>query len=374
MKILHLIVGLGNGGAENTLLKVCKSKNNNFTHEVISLTKNVRLISDFKKNNIKVHIFDFKKYGLNIIQYYKIIKIIKSSNISLICSWMYHACFITIFLNLFLEKKKFLWLIRHGNFKKQYTKKTTIYLKNFLKLFSKMPKAILYCSEFSRRIHKKNGFNNSCSYLIPNGVDIDKFNFNLKYRNKFRRKFKIPLNYFVIGMVGRNNPQKNHHQLFRILKKETFKNINLAIVLIGNDVKKLKSSIKQNNKNHKYFFLNEKKNICDYYSMFDLHLSLSNFGESFPNVIIESMSCQIPTIASNISDNKKIIYNKSMIYKLNNDIELTKRIVNIIKKTNKKNIKSLKKKMRNHVINNFSLSKMIKNYDNIFNKYMKKIN
>ena len=36
MKIVHIITGLGNGGAENTLYKICKYDNLN-DHSVISL-------------------------------------------------------------------------------------------------------------------------------------------------------------------------------------------------------------------------------------------------------------------------------------------------------------------------------------------------
>ena len=74
MKILHIIVGLGNGGAENTLLKVCSSQKTRFSHEVISLTKNNELSSKFKKNKIKINFLDFKKIVLiffNFINYLK---------------------------------------------------------------------------------------------------------------------------------------------------------------------------------------------------------------------------------------------------------------------------------------------------------------
>ena len=50
MKILHIIVGLGNGGAENTLFKIYSMKKKEYFHEVISLTINKSLLSKFRKN------------------------------------------------------------------------------------------------------------------------------------------------------------------------------------------------------------------------------------------------------------------------------------------------------------------------------------
>ena len=367
MKILHIVVGLGNGGAENTLFKVCASDKKQFSHEVISLTKNSELLSNFKKKGIKVNFLDFKKKSLNIVQFYRCFKLIRLANTKYICSWMYHACFLTIFINFFLKKKKIVWLIRHGNFNKNHSTKITILIKDIMKLFSNIPKAILYCSKFSKNIHEKNGINNSISRIILNGVDIKKFNFNLISRNRLRKKFKIPKNYFTIGVVGRNNPQKNHKQLFRILKNNKLKRQNIAIVLIGKDVKKFKLTEKLNNKNHKFIFLKETKDIHNYYSMFDLNLSLSIYGESFPNVLIEAMSCKIPTIASNIADNKFIIKNKYMIFNPNNDDELINKIILIFKLNRNKLIK-LKEASRKNIIDNYSQKKMEKNYELFFKR------
>ena len=102
MKILHLIIGLGNGGAENTLLKLCLIKNKKYTHEVISLTKNKEILSNFRKKKIKVHFLNFKKTRLNFFQILKLFKILKKKNPSFIFCWMYHACFVSIFIKYLL--------------------------------------------------------------------------------------------------------------------------------------------------------------------------------------------------------------------------------------------------------------------------------
>ena len=95
VKILHIIVGLGNGGAENTLLKISSIKKKNISHEVISLTKNKTLLLSKFKNKVKVYFFNFKKYSFNIFQLIRIIILIKKINPQLICSWMYHAIFMS---------------------------------------------------------------------------------------------------------------------------------------------------------------------------------------------------------------------------------------------------------------------------------------
>ena len=85
------------------------------------------------------------------------------------------------------------------------------------------------------------------------------------------------------------------------------------------------------------------------------------YGESFPNVLIEGMSCKIPTIASNIADNKLIIKNKYLMFGRNNDNELINKILFIFKINRNKLIK-LKELSRKNVIDNYSL-KNEKNYE-----------
>ena len=54
MKILHIITGLGEGGAELTLFKICKYDKVN-QHIVISLTDKGKYFSLLKKFRIEVY-------------------------------------------------------------------------------------------------------------------------------------------------------------------------------------------------------------------------------------------------------------------------------------------------------------------------------
>ena len=54
MKILHIITGLGDGGAEHTLFKICKYDLKN-KHSIISLTGKGKYFSLLKKMGIKVY-------------------------------------------------------------------------------------------------------------------------------------------------------------------------------------------------------------------------------------------------------------------------------------------------------------------------------
>ena len=63
MKIIHIITGLGDGGAEHTLYKLCKYDHNNI-HIVISLTGIGKYYSLLNNLGIKVYCFKMNYFSL----------------------------------------------------------------------------------------------------------------------------------------------------------------------------------------------------------------------------------------------------------------------------------------------------------------------
>ena len=104
MLIFHIITGLDGGGAEKTLLKICKETNNvNTKHYVISLQKNGVLLDDFKKENIKIFNFNLKNI-FDIFEIFKLIFLINKFKPKIIMTWLYHADLIGLILKLFFYK------------------------------------------------------------------------------------------------------------------------------------------------------------------------------------------------------------------------------------------------------------------------------
>ena len=87
MKITHIITGLGDGGAEHILFKICKydTKNN---HIVISLKDKGKYYSLLRNIGIEVYCLNINFYSINKFFINKITKIYKSrysSNVACPC-------------------------------------------------------------------------------------------------------------------------------------------------------------------------------------------------------------------------------------------------------------------------------------------------
>ena len=90
-KILHIIVGLGNGGAENTLFKLTKGLKKKFNNTVLVLNNKNSLEKKFRNEKIKLVKMNIKNKFSLIINLYKIYLVIKKNNPDLIQTWMYHS-------------------------------------------------------------------------------------------------------------------------------------------------------------------------------------------------------------------------------------------------------------------------------------------
>ena len=104
MRIAHIITGLGNGGAESNLNKICVYDRLN-EHHVISLTNLGKYGYLLKKKNVKVYHLEIKKNIFILSKFCKLISILKKIKPDLIQTWMFHSDFLGSLATLFYKKK-----------------------------------------------------------------------------------------------------------------------------------------------------------------------------------------------------------------------------------------------------------------------------
>jgi len=358
-KILHIITSLGNGGAEKNLLRLC-----------LADKINQNIIVTLKENNFYLKILKDKKItviNLNILKnpiigFKKLISTIKRIKPKIIISWMYHACLLIILINKFIDSKIIkIWNIRHSTVVLFKTKLFTYLIARYiLVIFSSLPNKIVFNSFHSKKIHKSYGFLNKNSHVIHNGFEKKKFQ---------KKKLTNQINF---GFIGRYSLQKNFKFLFEIISFLKKKKINFKFYLIGANVnnqnKKLLAFMKDFDIKDKVIFLKTTKDISNYFNLFDITVSTSVYGESFPNILAESLFSSTPCLATDFGENKLIIKKGGFIYKTNNlrDFYLKFKKICILRKS-KKNWEYFRKQGYYHVNKNFSKNKMLSRYYELYN-------
>ena len=177
MKIVHIINGLGDGGAENTLFKICKYDIKN-KHIVISFKKYGKYFLLLKKLGIKVYCLDANFFS--IYKFLFLIKLLRSIKPDIVQTWLVHADFIGSIAARLANIKNIVWNVRYSKIEIGKSKITTIVIIKILaKLSYILPKLIIIVSKRAKRIYEFIGYDKKKLRFVPNGYDLSNFKIDI---------------------------------------------------------------------------------------------------------------------------------------------------------------------------------------------------
>ena len=158
--------------------------------------------------------------------------------------------------------------------------------------------------------------------VLKNGIDINKFVFDAKIRDKIRRDLNIPLNAMVIGNVGRLMYIKNQSFLIDIFNEIFKDNSNSFLVIIGDGVLKddLLDKARTLKLEKNIIFTGNLENVNEYYNIFDVFAFPSLF-EGLPLTLVEAQCNGLHIIASNNISIESNITGNIKFVKLDNEDE-----------------------------------------------------
>ncbi|AFA48117.1 glycosyltransferase [Acetobacterium woodii] len=150
--------------------------------------------------------------------------------------------------------------------------------------------------------------------FIPNGIDIDRFQYNSFKREEIRSKYGIGEHSLVIGNVGRLNVQKNQKFLIDVFEKVRRVNENSFLLIMGSGelFDELNDYIKGEDLSDYVIFAGVHPNVEDFYSAMDV-FCLPSLFEGLPLTAVESQASGLMTVLSdNIS--RQVEVTKNVIY------------------------------------------------------------
>ena len=366
MNILHVISGLGNGGAEAVLFRIIKSDSVN-CHTVVSLSATEDYYVS-KLNNLGVSVYIFPLAGFfsffSII--FKLTKLISKDSSFAIQSWMYHASLIATISAFFAFKLYSLsWSLHATKLNKFGFPLSTRFIVRLLAFLSFLPiNKIIFCSNSSLSFHRSLGYNSNKSLVIFNGVDISHF-----------RPFNNSNPTFTIGHVSRFHPMKDLPNLFSSLSLLS-PSLNFNLSLYGSGFEASNSdfiSILNHYPNikDKVSFYGPSDRLEFIYPSFDLFILSSAYGESLPNVLSEAMSCGVPCVTTDVGDSAFIVDECGWVvppsspHLLANAVESAFIEFNSVSQSWTLRKQNCRERIKFH----FSLDLMLSNYLNIWSDY-----
>ncbi|WP_321495889.1 glycosyltransferase [uncultured Desulfobacter sp.] len=147
--------------------------------------------------------------------------------------------------------------------------------------------------------------------VIPNGVNVAQFRRLGIPRCELREQFSLPDTEFLIGMVARFVPFKNHAGVLKALPKLHEAGINAHLALAGNgplrdQLKMLSESLGIADKVH---FLGNINQTCRFLNSLDVFVSNSTSGEGLSLAVLEAMACEVPVVATAVAEHPNVLDN-----------------------------------------------------------------
>ena len=371
MRILHIITALGDGGAEHTLYKICKYDKNN-EHLVISLKGPGKYYSLLKKIGVNVYYLNIKFYSIN--KFFSLVSLIRFLKPNIVQTWLIHADFLGGIAAKLAGIKNIIWNIRYTKIKFGKSKHTSVMIIKILSYLSfSIPSSIVVVSKIAKKIYQMEGYDKKKFIYIPNGYDISLLKSDKIKRKTFRNKIKIKKNTILIGNVARYDPKKDHANLLKALSILKLTNSNFLCILVGARMNKnnieLNSLIKKLNLSDKVKLLGQNKNIPEIMNGIDIYVQSSSYGEGFPNVVAEAMSCGTPCIVTDVGDASYIVDKIGWVVPPNDEIRLSKIIDRIANQIGTNKWKKRSKDARLRIKQNFNIKKMIGSYNKLWTKF-----
>lgn len=179
-------------------------------------------------------------------------------------------------------------------------------------------------------------FGESSFDVFHNGVEIERFRFNVENRNIIRSEI-TDNNPFVIGHVGAFLPVKNHLFMLDVFEAYTKSNKNTELWFVGDGPlkEKINEEVKRRGLGNCVKLLGSRSDMGALYAGMDMLWLPSQF-EGYPNVVIEAQCSGLPCLVSDKVPEEVLLADNCIQFSLGQSIESwCKKINEVNRQTNR---------------------------------------
>lgn len=371
MKILHIVTGLGDGGAEAVLYRLCQADTGN-KHAVISIMDKGKYGALLESMGVKVYCLNAPRGSITLNHFFQLYKLIKIQNTDVVQTWLYHSDLLGGIAAKLAGVDKVVWGVHHTVLDPKHSKLSTRIVAKVCSVLSYIiPDSIVYVAERGREVHEKNGYQVKRSVVIPNGYNLSVFQPDESARNEIKAELQLPKNTIVFGMVARFDPFKDHKNLLEAFSVLRTYGVQFKLLLVGTDMttdnRELVSWIDDFGLNESVLCLGQRNDVSKVMNALDIHVLSSN-SEAFPNVLCEAMACGVPCVSTDVGDASIIVGNTGLIVPISDSKALAGALNEIYKHWLLGDKSWIEKKecAQARIASEFSIDTMVQRYNEVW--------
>ena len=311
MRVCHLITGLGVGGAENALLRLCRGMAA-MGHEqrVLVMLAPGPLAPEFERSGLTVRSLRMRSGLPDPLGLIQLVRELRAFSPDVLQTWMYHADLLGVVAQPFAPRLRLVWNLRNSEMR-GHRRWRLGGLVRALAALSRVPDAVVANSVAGQRDHARLGYRPRRWACIPNGVDTTRFRPLPERRAALRAALGLPPDGPLIGMVARVHPQKDHPTFLEAARRFRQHRPDAKFILVGLGCEPggepLAGMIRDRGLADCVRLLGVRPDLEHVYPALDLACLSSAFGEGTPNVLIEALACGIACVATDVGDSGRAV-------------------------------------------------------------------
>ena len=375
MKIVHVIIGLGRGGAEMVLTRLVEAHraNSDYEHIVVSLTDLGRYGAQLIKIGVPVYALGLKS-AFNLPRVcWSLVRQLRELKPNVVQTWMYHADLLGGLAAKLAGGPPVIWGVHSVDLKRGASRATRIVQKLCALSSSWLPDLIICVADASRRSHIAVGYDATRMLVIFNGFDVEPTAILSAEVEQFRTQHGLRPRHIVVGCVGRFHPAKDHQNFVEaaILLGPEFPQARFMMVGAGldNNNSELKSWIVAGDMSERFVLLGERSDVPLCLCAMDVFCSSSR-TEAFPLVVGEAMVLARPIVVTDVGDTAVLVGDTAILVERENPQALAHGLSALLGASVEKR-QALGQRARARVRREFSIEQMISQTVSAYNRVLK---
>jgi glycosyltransferase involved in cell wall biosynthesis len=278
------------------------------------------------------------------------------------------ACTLALIHGRVFGKHRVIWGLRATNmdFSQYSLRSGWVYRLNAY--LSKRVDRIIANSWTGAKYHVDRGYARDRIVVICNGIDTEHFRPQPEKGADLRRTWGLGHETPLIGRVGRLDPMKDYPTFLKAAAILAGRRPDVRFVIAGggpdqmlDDLKALSGSL---GLDERVLWLGPREDLPAIYSTCTF-TSSSSFGEGFPNVVAESLACEVSCVATDVGDSARVVGPGGIIVPAKNPEALATAWEQMLSLPQKERLQ-MGQEGRMHIVRNFSTQKMAHSTEKVF--------
>ncbi|PTL91029.1 hypothetical protein C6W88_13640 [Halomonas litopenaei] len=371
VRVLHVITGLGTGGAERNLYNLLAAGVSAPDEvAVIALMDEGSYGPRIRELGIEVHALGMRQGIPAPWTLPRLGALVRRFAPDVIQGWMYHGNLMaSMAARLCRQRPAVSWNVRQCLYQIERHKPLTRWAIRANRRLSGGPGAIVFNSRLSRRQHRDFGFRDDAALVIPNGFDTAAVAPDSASRQHVRKRLGFNDEQWVVGHVARCHPIKDHPNLLRACVTVAERMPLARFLVVGRgvdfDAPEL-AGIVPDEYRSRFLLTGERDDVGELMQAMDVFCQ-SSWLEAFPNALAEAMACELSCVATDVGDSDYILGTSGRIVPPRDSQALARALLEALNEPADRR-RERGREARERIVSEFGLAQVVEQYRQLYQR------